>query len=53
LQALIAEHIATHKDWREQPDELLAGLIAQARELNGGALADDVAMLLVGSGPQR
>jgi serine phosphatase RsbU (regulator of sigma subunit) len=49
LQALIAEYIAAHHDWREQPDELLANLIAQAEALNGGALSDDVAMVLLGS----
>lgn len=52
LQALIAEYIAAHHDWREQPDELLANLIAQAEALNGGALTDDVAMVLLGSRAQ-
>ncbi|HTA97778.1 MAG TPA: SpoIIE family protein phosphatase [Solirubrobacteraceae bacterium] len=49
LQALIAEYIAAHRNWREQPDEMLASLIAQAEALNGGALTDDVAMVLLGS----
>jgi serine phosphatase RsbU (regulator of sigma subunit) len=52
LQALIAGYIGAHPNWRERPNELLADLIARAEELNGGALADDVAMLLVGSGPR-
>lgn len=52
LQAMIAEYIAAHPDWREQPDELLADLIARAEDLNGGGLTDDVAMLLVGSRAQ-
>jgi len=52
LQALIAEYIGAHPDWREQPDELLANLIARAEDLNGGGLTDDVAMLLVGSRAQ-
>jgi serine phosphatase RsbU (regulator of sigma subunit) len=52
LQALIAEYIAAHHDWREQPDELLANLITQAEALNGGALTDDVAMVLLGSRAQ-
>jgi serine phosphatase RsbU (regulator of sigma subunit) len=52
LQTLIAEYIAAHNDWREQPDELLANLIAQAEVLNEGALADDVAMVLLGSRAQ-
>ena len=52
LQALIAEYIGAHPDWREQPDELLADLIERAEGLNGGGLTDDVAMLLVGSREQ-
>jgi serine phosphatase RsbU (regulator of sigma subunit) len=52
LQALIAEHIEAHPDWREQPSALLAQLIARAEELNGGALTDDVAMLLIGTRAQ-
>ncbi|HEY5287805.1 MAG TPA: fused response regulator/phosphatase [Solirubrobacteraceae bacterium] len=53
LQTLIAEYIAAHHDWHEQPDRLLLSLIEQAEELNGGALTDDVAMVLVGASPQR
>jgi serine phosphatase RsbU (regulator of sigma subunit) len=52
LQRLISEHIASHPHWRQQPDALLAQLIAQAQELNGGELNDDVAMLLIGARPQ-
>ncbi len=52
LQRLISEHIAAHPHWRQQPDELLDALIAQAEALNGGVLTDDVAMLLIGSRPQ-
>lgn len=52
LQALIAGYIGTHPDWREQPEELLADLIARAEDLNGGGLTDDVAMLLIGSNTQ-
>jgi serine phosphatase RsbU (regulator of sigma subunit) len=52
LQRLVADHIALHADWRERPDELLAALTAQAEELNGGELTDDVAMLLIGSRDQ-
>jgi serine phosphatase RsbU (regulator of sigma subunit) len=49
VQRLLAEHIAAHPNWRERPDDLLAELIAQAEDLNGGELTDDVAMLLLGS----
>jgi serine phosphatase RsbU (regulator of sigma subunit) len=53
LRRLIAEHIAEHPSWRDQPEGLLTHLIAQVEELNGGELTDDVAMLLVGShGPR-
>jgi serine phosphatase RsbU (regulator of sigma subunit) len=48
LHRLIAELIAQHPNWRAQPDTLLDALIASAERLNGGALSDDVAMLLVG-----
>jgi serine phosphatase RsbU (regulator of sigma subunit) len=51
LQQLVAEHIAAHPGWRQQPDELLADVIAKAEALNSGELADDVAMLLIGSRP--
>ena len=49
LQTLISEYLGTHSDWREHPDDLLTNLIAQAEALNGGALTDDVAMVLLGS----
>ncbi len=49
LRGLVAEYIAAHPDWSEQPDELLAELTAHAEVLNGGELTDDVAMLLIGS----
>ena len=49
LKALVAEHIAAHGDWRDDPHALLAELIARAENLNEGELTDDVAMLLVGS----
>lgn len=52
LQALISEYIDAHPDWREHPDDLLTELIQRAEVLNGGALADDVAMVLLGSRAQ-
>ncbi len=52
LQALIAEYIGAHPDWCEHPDGLLDDLIARAEALNGGALTDDVAMVLLGSRAQ-
>ncbi len=48
LHGLIAEQIALQPHWREQPSALLDALIAGAERLNGEALSDDVAMLLVG-----
>jgi serine phosphatase RsbU (regulator of sigma subunit) len=52
LHKMIVEHIESHPSWRERPEELLDHLIARAEGFNGGALTDDVAMLLIGSGPQ-
>jgi serine phosphatase RsbU (regulator of sigma subunit) len=49
LHSLIAEWTAAQPDWRERPDGLLDELIAGAERLNGGALSDDVAMLLLGA----
>jgi serine phosphatase RsbU (regulator of sigma subunit) len=48
LHRLIAERIAQHPDWRDRPRALLDELIADAERLNGEALSDDVAMLLIG-----
>ncbi len=48
LHRLLAERIALTPDWRRRPDELLGDLIEDAELLNGGALTDDVAMLLLG-----
>jgi serine phosphatase RsbU (regulator of sigma subunit) len=48
LLKLLAEQTAQHPDWRDRPRALLDGLIAGAERLNGEALSDDVAMLLVG-----
>ncbi|HEY3758147.1 MAG TPA: SpoIIE family protein phosphatase [Solirubrobacteraceae bacterium] len=48
LYRLIGEEITRDPDWRDRPGELLERLIAGAERLNGGALSDDVAMLLVG-----
>ena len=49
LHRLIAEWTAAQPDWREHPEALLDELIAGAERLNGGALSDDVAMLLLGA----
>jgi serine phosphatase RsbU (regulator of sigma subunit) len=51
LHRLIAERIGRRPDWREQPRALLDELIEGAEQMNGGALSDDVAMLLVGVTP--
>lgn len=48
LRRLIAERTAQRPSWRDRPDRLLDELIADAERLNGEALSDDVAMLLVG-----
>jgi serine phosphatase RsbU (regulator of sigma subunit) len=48
LYRLIAAEIARDPDWRDHPEELLERLIAGAESQNGGALSDDVAMLLLG-----
>jgi serine phosphatase RsbU (regulator of sigma subunit) len=53
LQRLIAEQIAHQPNWRDEPRALLDALIADAERLNGGALSDDVAMLLVGTHMQE
>jgi serine phosphatase RsbU (regulator of sigma subunit) len=52
LHRLIAEQIAQRPDWREQPRTLLDELISSAERMNGEALSDDVAMLLVGVNPR-
>lgn len=51
LHGLIAEQIAKRPEWRELPRALLDDLIESAERMNGGALSDDVAMLLVGVSP--
>ncbi len=51
LRRLIGERIAREPDWRAEPQALLEALIEEAERLNGGALSDDVAMLLVGAKP--
>jgi serine phosphatase RsbU (regulator of sigma subunit) len=48
LHRLIAQQIAQRPDWRARPRALLDDLIAAAERLNGEALSDDVAMLLLG-----
>jgi len=51
LAHVLSERIAAQPGWREEPRDLLEGLTARAEELNGGALGDDVALLLVGLRP--
>ncbi len=51
LHRLLAELVARRPDWREQPRALLDELIEGAERMNGEALSDDVAMLLVGLSP--
>jgi serine phosphatase RsbU (regulator of sigma subunit) len=52
LHRLIGERIAQRPDWRDHPRALLDELISSAEHLNGEALSDDVAMLLVGTNTQ-
>ncbi len=51
LCRLLAERIAGDGDWRSRPQALLEALTEDAERLNGGALSDDVAMLLLGARP--
>ncbi|HEX3692553.1 MAG TPA: SpoIIE family protein phosphatase [Solirubrobacteraceae bacterium] len=49
LARLLGEQMASLADWRERPRDLLEGLVEEAERLNGQALNDDVAMLLLGA----
>jgi serine phosphatase RsbU (regulator of sigma subunit) len=49
LHELIVKHVAQHADWRGRPAALLDELVLSAERLNGRALNDDVAMVLVGA----
>jgi serine phosphatase RsbU (regulator of sigma subunit) len=49
LRELIGEYVEQRPTWREQPEAMLQDLVAQANRLNGKALRDDVAMILVGA----
>jgi serine phosphatase RsbU (regulator of sigma subunit) len=49
LRELIGQYIEEHPTWREQPEAMLQDLVSQAHRLNGKALTDDVAMILVGA----
>ncbi len=49
LHRLLEQLIAAQPGWRERPRALLDELIERAERLNGEALSDDVAMLLVGT----
>jgi serine phosphatase RsbU (regulator of sigma subunit) len=49
LRELIGKYVERHPTWREQPEMMLQDLVAQANQLNGKALTDDVAMILVGA----
>jgi serine phosphatase RsbU (regulator of sigma subunit) len=49
LHDMLDGYLASHPGWHECPEELLDWLIARVEELNGDALTDDVALLLVGA----
>jgi serine phosphatase RsbU (regulator of sigma subunit) len=50
LHRLIEEHAAASPGWAADPHALIEWLIGRAEELNGGALIDDVAVVMVGAG---
>jgi len=50
LRELVDDHIGRHPDWWSDPITLVDSLIRTVEDLNGGALVDDVAALLVTSG---
>lgn len=49
LHQLVDRYIRERPAWRGDPDAMLTALIAEAYRLNGKALTDDVAMVLVGT----
>ncbi|HTA13148.1 MAG TPA: SpoIIE family protein phosphatase [Solirubrobacteraceae bacterium] len=49
LHVMLDGYLAVHPEWHERPEELLDWLIVRVEELNGDALTDDVALLLVGA----
>jgi serine phosphatase RsbU (regulator of sigma subunit) len=49
LHRMLGEYLTVNPDWRESPEDMLDWLIARVEALNGDALTDDVALLLVGS----
>jgi serine phosphatase RsbU (regulator of sigma subunit) len=49
LHRLLDGYLAAHPGWQAHPQDLLDWLIARVEELNGDALTDDVALLLVGA----
>ncbi|HLH15000.1 MAG TPA: SpoIIE family protein phosphatase, partial [Solirubrobacteraceae bacterium] len=52
LHSMVEDYLAANPGWREDPESLLDWLIARVEALNGDALSDDVALLLVGSRAQ-
>jgi serine phosphatase RsbU (regulator of sigma subunit) len=44
-----SELVRAQPDWKAEPRKLLNDLLERAESLNGGALSDDVAMLLIGA----
>jgi len=49
LVAMIERHLATATDWPNDAQALVDGLIAEAEQLNGEPLTDDLALLLLSS----
>ncbi|HEX3509482.1 MAG TPA: fused response regulator/phosphatase [Solirubrobacteraceae bacterium] len=50
LHRMLEERLQSVTDLREHAQDVIGGLVTRAEQLNGGALIDDVAMMLVGQG---
>lgn len=53
LHELVDDHTGRHPDWWAEPATLLDSLVRTVEALNGGALVDDLAALLVTAGAGR
>ena len=49
LRRLIAEHVASVPNWREDPQGLLRHIVSRLKEINQDEPDDDIAMLLLGA----
>ncbi len=53
LHDLVDDHTGRHPGWWAEPGSLLDSLVSSVEDLNGGALVDDIAALLVTPRPCR